>query len=100
MIDSMRNLSAIVRPSRAWFASGFIRIECTREFHLGGPTREHTHMRAVVVSLACLALVGAAGCSGPARSLPPSSLVARAWEGREPPPTAQSWAVVRFAWAR
>jgi cell wall-associated NlpC family hydrolase len=54
-------------------------------------------MRTAVLSLACLAVVG---CSAPHRSLPPQSLVARAYAGREPPPTAASWAVVQFAWAR
>ena len=53
-------------------------------------------MRAVLVALACAFVVG---CTGP-RSLPPSSLVERAWTGGEPPPTMQSWAVVQFAWAR
>src|SRR5580704_8419438 len=54
-------------------------------------------MRAVVAALACLFM---AGCSAPQRSLPTSSLDARAWAGREPPPTSESWAVVQFAWAR
>jgi peptidoglycan DL-endopeptidase CwlO len=54
-------------------------------------------MRTVVATLACVAI---AGCSPPPRALPAQSLVMRAWAGREPPPTAQSWAVVQFAWAR
>ncbi len=46
-----------------------------------------------------------AGCS-PAlpraaqRGLPTSSLIARAWEGREPRTTARAWAVVEFAQAQ
>jgi cell wall-associated NlpC family hydrolase len=54
-------------------------------------------MRLLTGVLASLYL---AGCAAPARSLPTSALVARAWEGHEPPPTARSWAVVQFAWAR
>ena len=54
-------------------------------------------MRALAAAVACVCL---AGCSAPGRSLPPSALVARAWAGREPFPTAQSWAVVQFAAAR
>jgi cell wall-associated NlpC family hydrolase len=53
-------------------------------------------VRAAFAAITCLL---AAGCAAP-RSLPPASLVARAWAGQEPPPTPQSWAVVQFAWAR
>jgi cell wall-associated NlpC family hydrolase len=53
-------------------------------------------MRTAVLGLACLFLVGC----GASRTLPPQSLVARAYTGREPPPTPASWAVVRFVWAR
>jgi cell wall-associated NlpC family hydrolase len=54
-------------------------------------------MRLILATAAACVML--AGCSQ-GRSLPPSSLVARAWAGGEPPPTAQSWAVVQFAWAR
>jgi cell wall-associated NlpC family hydrolase len=61
--------------------------------------RDDGAMRVAILVAAFACSLGL-GCSAPQRSLPPSSLVARAWAGREPPPTRASWAVVQFAWAR
>jgi cell wall-associated NlpC family hydrolase len=57
-------------------------------------------MRVLTIAAAGLLFICAAGCAPPARNLPPESLVARAWAGREPRPTARGEAVIAFAWAQ
>jgi cell wall-associated NlpC family hydrolase len=52
-------------------------------------------------ALAAALALGLAACShGSHRARSPAMLVARAWAGREPPTTAQAWAVVEFASAQ
>jgi len=52
-----------------------------------------------VRSLVMVGAVGLSACSA-GRSLPREALVARAWEGREPPPTLEALQVVAFATAQ
>jgi cell wall-associated NlpC family hydrolase len=57
-------------------------------------------MRVLTIAGVGLLSLSTAGCAPAARNLPPQSLVARAWAGREPPATARGEAVVAFAWAQ
>jgi cell wall-associated NlpC family hydrolase len=57
-------------------------------------------MRAAISACLVALSISLFGCSpsvGASRSLPPTSLVARAWQGREPPTTQRAAAVVWFA---
>jgi cell wall-associated NlpC family hydrolase len=57
-------------------------------------------MRVITIAGVASFAVAAAGCAPASRNLPPQSLVARAWAGREPAPTPRGEAVVAFAWAQ
>jgi len=62
-------------------------------------------MRVWIPALAAGAALLVVGCARPGDrsrglAVSPSSLVARAWTGREPMPTPRSWAAVQFAFAR
>jgi cell wall-associated NlpC family hydrolase len=68
--------------------------------------RDEVHLRALLVALAALLSTFACACAPAAqhaqsgasqRSIPPSSLVARAWAGREPQTTPRAAAVVWYA---